>query len=66
MITARIVREDLKDIRYYFSRKDFFEKVYSKVGENTINEKIDKFNDVVRFAFIIKFGTPIKLQPPFP
>ena len=49
-MTINTIREDLKDIRYYFSRKDFFEKVYSKVGENAINEKIEKFNDIVRFA----------------
>ena len=38
METAKI-REDLKDIRYYYSRKAMFEKASASVGENSILKK---------------------------
>lgn len=44
------IREDLKDIRYYFSRKEAFEKVSASVGENKIATKLEKYNEVVRSA----------------
>ena len=50
MITARIVREDLKDIRYYYSREAVFNKALNSVGKNTILEKIEKYNNAVRSA----------------
>lgn len=49
METAKI-REDLKDIRYYFSRKEAFEKVSASVGENNIAIKLEKYNKAVRLA----------------
>lgn len=49
METAKI-REDLKDIRYYYSRKAMFEKASASVGENNIATKLEKYNEVVRSA----------------
>ena len=50
MKTLNKIREDLKDIRYYYSRKEIFEKVSDSVGENKILEKIEIYNAVVRKA----------------
>lgn len=44
------IREDLKNIRYYFSRKSTFEKVSASVGENDIAIILEKYNEVVRSA----------------
>ena len=44
------IREDLKDIRYYYARKDMFEKASASVGENKILDKINRYNSVVRLA----------------
>lgn len=44
------IREDLKNIRYYFARKDMFDRVSISVGENSILEKINTYNRIVRNA----------------
>lgn len=44
------IREDLKDIRYYYSRKAMFEKASASVGENSILKKIDNYNTLIRLA----------------
>lgn len=44
------IREDLKDIRYYYSRKTVFDSVSQTVGENSILEKINKYNNAIRNA----------------
>ena len=44
------IREDLKDIRYYYTRKSMFDKASASVGENTILNKIEKYNSLVRLA----------------
>ena len=49
METAKI-REDLKDIRYYYSRKAMFEKASASVGENSILKKINDYNALIRLA----------------
>ena len=41
------IREDLKDIRYYYSRKDVFEKASTNVGNNSILEKVEIYNKAV-------------------
>lgn len=50
MITISTIKKDLKDIRYYFSRKELFEKALLDVGANEVLEKIKIYNDVVRSA----------------
>ena len=44
------IREDLKDIGYYYMRKSMFDKASASVGENTILSKIEKYNSLVRLA----------------
>lgn len=45
-----LIREELKEIRYYFSHKEMFEKASSVIGANIVSTKIKKYNDAIRFA----------------
>ena len=47
MITRNAIREELKEIRYYMSRKSAFEKVTSSVGKNIIEQRIAIYNEFV-------------------
>ena len=49
-MTAITIREDLRNIRYYYSRKDIFDKATSAVGENLILEKTSLYHEAVCFA----------------
>ena len=43
-----VIREDLKDIRYYYSRKELFDKASAyRVGKSTIEDKVNKYNDAI-------------------
>lgn len=44
MITLNQVREELKDIRYYMSRKVIFDKSASCVGKINIEKRIELYN----------------------
>ena len=50
MVTVSTIRNDLKDIRYYFSRKEVFDKALDSVGKSTIIEKIEKYNEAIKTA----------------
>ena len=49
-MTLATIREDLKDIRYYYSRQKVFDKALISVGENIISAKIKRYNDAIRQA----------------
>lgn len=49
-MTLNEIREDLKDIRYYYSRKELFDSVVSEIGSNAIQTKLKKYNEAVRDA----------------
>jgi len=49
-MTLNEIREDLKDIRYYYSRKKLFDSVVSEIGSNTIEQKLQRYNEAVREA----------------
>lgn len=44
------IREDLKEIRYYYSRKHEFDKAQSEIGKSTVTEKVERYNAAVRSA----------------
>ena len=50
MLELSEIREDLKEIRYYYAHKDIFEKASKQIGEHSCIAKIVKYNDVIRFA----------------
>lgn len=45
-----LIREELKEIRYYYSRKDMFEQASQVVGASAVAGKIRKYNDAIRYA----------------
>ncbi len=49
-MTAKNIRDDLRDIRYFYSRKELFDKTASSVGTNIIFEKVEKYNQVICLA----------------
>ena len=51
MITLNEIREDLKNIRYYYLRKDMFDEARSFTGRmNEILDKVNMYNDVMQKA----------------
>lgn len=47
MISMDKIREDLKDIRYYFARKAIFDSVSVGVGLNQILDKVEMYNRAI-------------------
>lgn len=50
MLTLDKIREDLKEIRYYYSRKELFDEHSGCIAPNAILEKVRKYNAAVRNA----------------
>jgi hypothetical protein len=50
MLELSVIRDDLKEIRYYYSHKDIFEKASKSIGAHSCIKKINKYNDAIRFA----------------
>lgn len=44
------IREDLKEIRYYYSRKTFFDQASNEIGANTIVTKVHMYNNFMKTA----------------
>ena len=50
-MTLNEIREDLRDIRYYYSRKDYLEGGSKEISlNNKIREKISKYNTAMENA----------------
>lgn len=49
-MTVEKIREDLKEIRYYYSRKELFDEGTRCVAPNSILEKVRRYNDAVKTA----------------
>lgn len=47
MLTLATIRNDLKDIRYYYARKKMFDEAFECTGVNEIVSKVKKYNDAV-------------------
>ena len=50
MLTLQQIRDDLKDIRYYYSRKEAFENGFRMIGSNDIVGKAKRYNTAVQSA----------------
>ena len=48
-MTLNEIREDLRDIRYYYSRKEFLE-ANADLAESKIKKKVEKYNRAIRNA----------------
>lgn len=55
------IRDDLKEIRYYYSRKFVFDGLEKNITNNAIQEKIDKYNCAMRVANVQLFDIYISL-----
>lgn len=49
-MTTTQIREDLREIRFYYAHKDTFEKASQYVGEHSCLEKVNKYNSIIKFA----------------
>lgn len=47
MLSVETIRNDLKEIKYYYARKDMFEKATLSVGKNQILEKVEIYNKAI-------------------
>jgi len=50
MITLAEIREDVKEIRYYYSRKKMFDKAIVEVTPSSVLDKVRKYNEIVSTA----------------
>lgn len=50
MITIEQIKEDLNEIKYYYSRKEFFDKASTNIGINKILEKVALYNEIICLA----------------
>lgn len=50
MLTLAEIREDLKAVRYYYSRQNALDKAFAKVGSNAVLEIASKYNRAVKSA----------------
>lgn len=50
MPTLKEIRDDLKDVRYYYQKKETFDKAFENIALNDIFDKVNKYNDAVRSA----------------
>ncbi len=50
MISLDKIREDLRDIRYYYAHKAVFEENVIHVGANIVKSKVEKYNAVIVLA----------------
>lgn len=41
MVTLQTIKSELSDIRYYYARREIFEKAFDCVGKNAILEKVE-------------------------
>ncbi|MGN1223199.1 MAG: hypothetical protein ACI4T1_03620 [Christensenellales bacterium] len=46
-MTREQIRQDLKDIRYYYSRKSVIEKGFLNTGKINIDEVVEKYNKAI-------------------
>lgn len=49
-MTLEQIREDLKDVRYYYTRKNIFDEAGRTVGVNSIVGKVIKYNEAIKAA----------------
>lgn len=50
MLQLNQIRQDLKEIRYYYSRQNLFDDSFKKIASNTVLEKAKKYNEAIKTA----------------
>lgn len=54
MVTMQTIREDLREIRYYYSKRELFDNVSKVVLPNSVLDKAERYNRAVA-------GAPVRL-----
>lgn len=49
-ITLSLIREDLKNIKYYYSRKKVFDEAFVSTGVNDVMETVNRYNNAIKSA----------------
>ena len=44
MLAIEKIREDLADVRYYYSRKRVLDEAIGSVGTNTVLQKVERYH----------------------
>ena len=47
MVTLQTIKRELENIRYYYARKDIFDKAFDSVGKNEILQTVDRYNQAI-------------------
>lgn len=50
MLSLTEIRKDLKEIKYYYSRKALFDKAFASTGINDVVEKASRYNEIMKSA----------------
>lgn len=50
MLAIEKIREDLAEVRYYYTRKKVLDEAMESVGINTILGKVNRYNEAMRTA----------------
>ena len=61
MLPLEKIREDLKEIRYYYSKQKFFDDASKSVIQNTILEKVGRYNQAMKDAPVQLYDLYISL-----
>ena len=60
-MTRQEIMKDLREIRYYYSRKKGFDELKNEIESNIIAEKVQRYNDAVKRAPIRIYGVYVEL-----
>ena len=47
MITTETIKSELENIRYYYARRDMFDKAFDSVGKNAILQTVNRYNEAI-------------------
>lgn len=60
-MTRQEIMKDLREIRYYYSRKKGFDELKNEIESNIIAEKVQRYNDAVKRAPIRIYDVYVEL-----
>lgn len=47
IISIQTIKKELEDIRYYYARRDMFDKAFDSVGKNAILQTVNRYNEAI-------------------
>ena len=56
MITQEEIKNELKDIRFYYSKKTMFDAAFKETKGNSITDLVDKYNEAMKNAPTKRYG----------